>query len=118
MGVTINKTVAEPSPPPLISAEVFGGHILIKLWGIIQAFLCFDLGCELEVDVKHIVLPEARLLFAKHWLGDEPHSLLLKDLRRWALVRAMKHANGNKADAAKLLGVSRPLVYHLLKELS
>ena len=45
-----------------------------------------------------------------------PGTLDLASLERWAIDRAMAAANGNKAEAARLLGIGRRTLYDKLAE--
>ena len=48
--------------------------------------------------------------------GDAPQSLELAALEQWAIRRALQHAGGNKAEAARLLGIARRTLYTKLAE--
>jgi len=46
--------------------------------------------------------------------GDLPVGLDLVSVERWAIARAMAVAGGNKAEAARLLGIGRRTLYDKL----
>jgi DNA-binding NtrC family response regulator len=46
----------------------------------------------------------------------EPRALDLASLERWAIEEALRHSGGNKAEAARLLGISRGALYHKLAQ--
>lgn len=80
---------------------------------------------ELENRVKRaIIMCEGRKVTARDLElgseGEEPEVLNLKQIRETADVKAIKqslsHANGNVSKAAKILGVSRPTFYGLVKQ--
>jgi DNA-binding NtrC family response regulator len=48
--------------------------------------------------------------------GAAPAALDLASLERWAIERALAAANGNKAEAARLLGIGRRTLYDKLAE--
>ncbi len=61
--------------------------------------------------------PSAETLRPDHQVGDSPESFpTLAEVEARHVMRAMEHAGGNKALAARLLGVSRMTLYRKLQE--
>ena len=48
--------------------------------------------------------------------ADLPPGLNLQELESWAIARALERAGGNKAEAARLLGMSRRTLYNRLEK--
>ncbi len=81
---------------------------------------------ELENRIKRaVIMAEGKMIAAKDLdleiSDDEPIDLLnLKAAResadRAAIIRAISQTDGNISNAAKLLGISRPTLYDLLKQ--
>jgi len=81
---------------------------------------------ELENRVKRaVIMAEGKLIGAAdldlaHMVGHENSSLNLKSAREAADRRVIRHAlarsEGNISNTAKLLGISRPTLYDLLKQ--
>jgi DNA-binding NtrC family response regulator len=71
-------------------------------------------------EVKHLELEELRArirrLEAELAETPSPEPLNLRELEQGAVRAAMQLANGNKAHAAKTLGISRRALYRLLKK--
>jgi two-component system NtrC family response regulator len=81
---------------------------------------------ELENKVKRaVIMADGAQITAEELqlnipTGDElPFNLreVREDAERQAVQRALSHANGNIAQAAELLGISRPTLYDLMKKL-
>ena len=51
----------------------------------------------------------------RSWVGAEGASLSLREMERAVLLRALKISNGNRAGAAKLMGVARSTIFEMLK---
>lgn len=81
---------------------------------------------ELENRIKRaVIMADGKLVTAQDLdlraNDDEPHDFLnLKAAReaadRAAIIRAISQTDGNISNAAKLLGISRPTLYDLLKQ--
>jgi DNA-binding NtrC family response regulator len=58
--------------------------------------------------------PELLADVATHGIA-RPRTLDLRELERWAIDEALRAANGNKAEAARLCGISRRALYNKLE---
>jgi two-component system response regulator AtoC len=72
-------------------------------------------GDTLNVEDLTQVMRPARSGQAPLSLPEDPSAFSLKDVERVAILRALRHAEGDKVRAAELLGVSLRTLYYKLK---
>lgn len=83
---------------------------------------------ESELYAESSALMNAATVFEngawRHLLDDggghtlpAPMSLNMAQLERWALCQAMRQAQGNKREAARILGISKGTVYRRLDDM-
>ncbi|MEO6596799.1 MAG: sigma-54-dependent Fis family transcriptional regulator [Planctomycetota bacterium] len=83
---------------------------LRQLKNEMQRLWAMAAGGELRAELLSPADPEPQPL------GDLPVALDLATLERWAIERALSAAGGNKAEAARLLGIGRRTLYGKLAE--
>ena len=64
--------------------------------------------------IMRVTTPQLTTLFTD--LSVEDSSAIIKDLERQAILGAIRTLNGDKLQAAKLLGIGKTTLYRKLKE--